>query len=257
MRELVFPVVSLGSAGLKNPDVADVAEWIGNHTGMIVDITTYQIDRLFSQQVGVTEPAAGGEFYAARICSALGVEEHKIIQEFTLELEDIAGDFRFIPKKTVFSIPSFFSLGLEDTYFYDDDEFAENGMIAFKKLIREFRDRDVSRIILHAEEPTELELELLTGRKYLWKTSAEHVKSVLETTRDLVLATDDIGCLSELFDSYEIRNLYLLNATAESVSVALKFFDREYLFCTGYAPLDANETYWKNLLELKITVENC
>ena len=256
MRELVLPAVSLGSAGLEKPDAVDVAEWIGKHTGRAADLTTYQLDRLFLEQVGMDEPAVGGEFYAPRICAAFGAEDQKITQEFTLELEDIAGDFRFIPKKTAFALPSFSSLGLEDAYFRDQDEFAENGIKAFKKLTRELRDREVPRIILHAAIPTELELELLSGRKYLWKTSAEAAESVLETTRDLVLAADDIGCLSGLFDSYEIRNLYLLDATADAVTAALEFFDKEYLYSAGYAPLSAEDTYWKNLSELKVSVES-
>lgn len=257
MRELVLPVISLGSAGMEKPDAADVAEWIRKHTGRAADITTYQLDRLFSRQTGVDEPAAGGEFYAPRICAAFGADNQKITQEFTLELDEISEDFRFIPKKTSFSLPSFSSLELEDSYFHDDDEFAENGISAFKKLTRELRDRDVQKIILHAKDPSELELELLTGRKYLWKTTVEHLEAVLETTRDLVLPCEDIRYLVDLFDSYEIRNLYLLDATADAVSTALELFDKEYLYSAGYAPADADEIYWNNLSELKTTVEKC
>jgi len=205
MRELTFPLISLGSSAIENPDASDVALWIHENKGAVADLTTYQIHRLFSFQKGcVTIPAAGGDFYGVRIAEALGSHDGVIEEEFLLDSRGLKEDLHFLPPKTVISFPSFTQMGLVDKYYKDYDDFLDSGTIWYLKVCRELFDQHVPRLIVHSEHPSDVELERVHGKHYLWWAPAEYYETLLETSRDLVLMADDVSHLGALIDSYEI-----------------------------------------------------
>ncbi|MBR4117911.1 MAG: hypothetical protein IKK56_03375, partial [Methanocorpusculum sp.] len=89
MREIVFPLISLGSPAEEMPDAADVAEWISKIKGNTADIITYNLQSsLSAQQPHAAETCAGGIFYTPRIKEVLGFED-KVTQDFLLDAEPI------------------------------------------------------------------------------------------------------------------------------------------------------------------------
>ena len=253
MKERVFPLVSLGSAGDETPDAADVAAWISGKKGNTADIITYTLDKTLKvQKLYTAEPAAGGAFYAPRIKDFLGAEEN-VTQEFGNFADSIHEDLRAVKIKNCgFALPAFSALNIADAYYKDAEEFEAAGAESYKILSRELRDAGALKTILHTESPNDLELELLRGKKYLWAVPESALEQVLETARDIVVDAKAVFRLEELLDCYQIRNVYIRDADAESVNFALKYFDREYLFTAGYGD---GEEYWKNLAELKIRTE--
>jgi len=255
MRELTFPLISLGSSAMENPDASEIALWIHENKGAVADLTTYQLDRLFSFQKGcVAEPAAGGDFYGVRIAEALGSCDGVVEEEYLLDSRGLKEDLHFLPKKTVFSLPSFTQLELVDKYYKEDDEFLDGGTLAYLKVCRELLDKNVPRIIVYSDHPSDIELERVHGKHYLWWVPAEYYETLLEISHNLVLAGDDISHLGVLADSYEIRNIYLRDASKETITEALELFDKECLFVAGYAPGNNQESYWKQLSNIKCRV---
>ena len=253
MREIVFPLMSLGSPAEEKPEAADVAKWISGIKGNTADIITYNLSSsLSAQKPHAAEPSAGGEFYTPRIKAVLGFED-KVTQDFLLDAEPILDDLRAVKIKNCgFAVPAFSSLNLVDAYYKDLEEFFAAGAEAYKFISRELRDNGAVKVILHAECPSDLELETLRGRKYLWSVSDVGLESVLEFSRDIVIGFESANRLEELLDCYQIRNVYIRDADAEALKTALKYFDKEYIFTAGYGD---GEEYWKNLAELKIKTE--
>ena len=253
MREIVFPLMSLGSPAEEKPKAVDVAKWISKIKGNTADIITYNLSNsLTVQKPYAEEPSAGGEFYTPRIKDVLGFDE-KVTQDFLLDSEPIHNDLRAVKIKNCgFAVPAFSSLNLVDAYYKDLEEFFAAGAEAYKFISRELRDNGAVRIILHAECPDDLELETLRGRKYLWNVSDTELERVLEFSRDIVIGFEAADRLEELLDCYQIRNIYIRDAESEALKTALKYFDKEYIFTSGYGD---GEEYWKNLAELKIKTE--
>lgn len=253
MREVVFPLMSLGSPADEKPKAADVAKWISGIKGNTADIITYNLSNsLSAQKPHASEPCAGGVFYTPRIKGVLGFEE-KVTQDFLLDAEPIRDDLRAVKIKNCgFAVPAFSNLNLADAYYKDSEEFFAAGAEAYKFISRELRDNGAVRVILHAECPNDLELETLRGRKYLWSVSDSELERVLEFSRDIVIDFEAAVRLEELLDCYQIRNVYIRDADADALKTALKYFDKEYIFTAGYGD---GEEYWKNLAELKIKAE--
>ena len=253
MREIVFPLTSLGAPAAEKPEAAEVAAWISSVKGNTADIITYNLYRsLTEQKPFAAEPAAGGEFYSARITRMLGTNG-SVTQDFALDASAIHDDLRAVKLRNCgFALTAFSALNLTDAYYKDAEEFAAAGADAYKFLSRELRDCGAVRTILHAESPDDIELETLRGKKYLWTVPDSAIERVLETARDAVVDAESVQRLEELLDCYQIRYLYLRDADAESLRHALMFFDKEYIFTAGYGD---GEEYWKNLSELKIKTE--
>ena len=253
MREIVFPLISLGSPAEEMPDAADVAEWISKIKGNTADIITYNLQSsLSAQKPHAAETCAGGIFYTPRIKEVLGFED-KVTQDFLLDAEPIRDDLRAVKiKHSGFALPAFSNLNLTDAYYKDSEEFFAAGADAYKFISRELRDNGACRVVLHADFPDDLELEVLRGKKYLWSVPDSELERVLEMSRDIVVDFKSASRLDELLDCYQIRYVYIRDADSEALKTALKFFDKEYIFTAGYG--DGSE-YWKNLSGLKIKTE--
>src|SRR5512137_955292 len=110
------------------PDVAGLAEWIGEHRGRIADIVTFQLDQSLAPQVSaeIGSPCAGGKFYTGRIRQCIaGIRENKAVSELHVDtpaiIEDAAGIV--VQKRGVWcAIPAPHILGIGDSFYGDEDE---------------------------------------------------------------------------------------------------------------------------------------
>jgi len=253
MRDLSFPLISLGSSAMENIPAEDVAAWIHEIKGNVVDITTFQLDYLYSiQKDFVTEPAAGGDFYGKRIAETMGAVNSRVVDDISLDMKGIESDIHYIPKKSVFSLPSFSQLHLKNDSYSNVDDFQEDGIKTFRRICRELRDNGVERIIIHSESPIPEEFEAICGKYYLWWCPSEFREDLLEISHSLILPADEVMELESLIDSYDVRQIYLLNATKESLSSALELFDKEAITISGYAPGKNQKEYWEQLSKTKI-----
>lgn len=259
MREISFPLVSLGSRRESAPDVKAVAAWIAARHGQTADLISYELDTLLAvQKPYAAEPATGGEFYDERLREVFGISETKLVQEFELKKDTLADDAVLAARTAKgcrFSMPSPLSLGIEDGYFQDEDEFEEAAVEAFFRVCREQRDLGISGHVILSEKPTDIELEGLRGRKFLWTAPADQLERLLEVSRDVVIDGSEAARLEELADSYALRNVYLRDADAASLKTALEAVDADHLFTAGYAPEAEQENYWKELAELRVKKE--
>lgn len=284
MREITFPLISLGSSEIVTPDMADVSLWIHESRGNTADLITYVLSSSLKSQVSVAVKAAGGDFYAPRIREMLGclgdsnmdvggdvsVDGRRngcgcvdragdldcnnfVTNEFLLSFDSIHDDLRAVKVKGCgFAVPAFSALNLEDRYYHDADEFESAGVQAYKALAREFRDAGTTRTILHTECPGDIELETFSTQRYLWVTPDTEVERVLENSRDIVIRPDTVLRLEDLFDCYTIRSIFILDADKKSLRAALKYMDADEIFVAGYATGSDFKAYWQNLSELKI-----
>lgn len=253
MREISFPLISLGSSAMKKIEIKDIVSWIHEKKGNIVDIISFQLDYLYTIQKGIVpNPVAGGDFYGNRINEILGIDNNRVVQELSIDFGGIISDLQYIPKNSAFSLPSLSQLELTNEYYSNIDDFQEEGVKLFKRLCREFKDNGVSSIIVHSECPTPIEFEVICGKKYLWWVPREYRENLLEMTHNLILPFDEVNDLESLIDSYNIQKLFLYNATEESLQLALDYLDKENIYVSGYAPAINQVEYWKKLSNLKI-----
>lgn len=256
MRELSFPLHALGSDAKTQIEIPDLAAWIADIRGTEIDILSYQTKILLEDQAPfATVSAAGGSYYTPRLLEAFGAPEGVLTNAPELNTAAIETDIK-IARKTVkscrFSLPSPTSLDITDEYFQDFDELMEAVTDTYAQLGRAMRDNGISGCVILGESPSEIELERLHGTKYLWSTPASDLETILEHTRDVVIPGSEIAQISNLIDSYAIRNVYVTDANTQCLKTALETIDRDHLFTAGYAYADVPETYWKDLADLKI-----
>lgn len=261
MRKVMFQVRSLGSKKPESPSLSKLTEWICEKHGTAADLTLWEIEEtLKSQTSHVSFPAAGGEFYRERVLDAFSnISDDSVIAEFDLNVNEIVNDIsaaRKISKQIWWSVPGPSELFLTDKYFFDEDELMENLVSAEKNLCRTMRDFGVLGHILSASVPSEIELEKFSGKKFLWHVPDESLEDLLELQRDIVIGKAGVEKLSELFNSYTIRNIYAIDPDVSTLTEICRYVDPEYVNVCGTAPNSDRETYWKNLSELSILGED-
>jgi len=257
MRKLTFPVRSLGSATPADPDVSALCEWIHSRIGKETDLTTWNIEMTLKAQLPFVEfPTAGGNYYASRIMDSFNtICDGKVTGDFELNAQAILSDVTLansIKKHCWWSIPSPSSLKIEDAYFGDAEEYKVALSEAIRKLCREMRDADIVGHVFVSEKVDEIELEYFSGKHYLWVVPDTELETVLEVQRDIVITTEGVSHLSDLLNSYDIRNVYVRDADVESLTTVLRYFDPEYINICGVAPEKEQNTYWKELAGISI-----
>ena len=260
MRDLSFPLMPLGADPAPEPDVQAVSAWIAGIRGSEADLISYQTDTLTAAQMPYAAvPTAGGAFYRPRILEAFGIHDDILTDAPDMKTGLIEADASRV-KKTAkqfrFSLPAPCSLAIENRYYTDTDEYQETLAEAYAELCRTLRDIGSTGCVLRAETPSEIELEKLHGRKYLWSADADAAETVLEWTHDLVLAASSVSLLEDLADRFTIHHVYLADADAASLKIALKTFEPDHIFVAGYAGEDADAGYWKQLADLTVSVND-
>jgi hypothetical protein len=260
MRELSFRVRSLGSIKPVVPAVDELGDWAKRHAGASVDITTWEVEKTIkSQRPGIFFPAAGGMWYCDRIFAAFSnVFQQSISGEFDLQTTDISADCVIateIQRGCWWALPSPQALHLTDGYFGDEDVAFEAIVTTMERVCRVMRDNGISgHVLLYDGTPDAIDLEHFFGRQFLRYVPDAFLETVLEVQRDIVLPADTVSRLTELVDCYIIRRVYVAEPTIEALAEVCRLFDPDDVFCAGTAPRESQETYWKNLSELRVSV---
>ncbi|MDO5844349.1 MAG: hypothetical protein Q4Q53_04305 [Methanocorpusculum sp.] len=244
MRTLTFPVISLGSELPKFPKADALADWVKSRYGKESDIISWAVEETVKEQKEfVAFPSAAGEFYRKRIEDALS-------DDFSFDMKAVSDDVETVRryfKDCRWSLPS----PLSFTNSKKDDD-ADDVINAFSKFFREMRDDGISGHILLSDNPEDIELEEFSSRKFLWVTPSSKIEMILERSRDIIIDSKDIGLLEDLFDSYNIRYVYVKDADSASLMKTLEMFDADYVCVCGTAPCDDVADYWKKLSEVSV-----
>lgn len=257
MRTCTFPVRSLGSALPAVPDIPVLSAWIMSRCGQETDLTTWNIETTLSDQLPAVEfPAAGGEFYADRLSDAFtNVRDGVFFREFDLDMHTILADVDLVnslKKHCWWSLPSPSALDISDGYFGDAEECKDSLSETILSLCRLMRDSGIRGHILTAEAPEEIELEYFSGKRFLWVVPDDHLETILDVQRDIVISREGTARLPELLDSYEIRRVYVRDPDAESLTAVLRHFDPEYVNVCGVAPEAKRAAYWGELAGISV-----
>lgn len=235
MRKVTFPLMPAGSEKPNTPKTDELADWIKSVKGINADIISWEIETTLKDQIGAADICCGGgDFYRFRFDN---------LKNF----DDVIADVHFaqrVCKNIKWSMPSPSDLGAAD-----EDEISE-----FSKLYRDMRDAGVVSHILLCRSPTEIELEKFNSVKYLWLTDDSSIESVLEHSGDIAADVKTITRIESLFDSYDIRNIFVMDADRKTLENVLEFIDREHIFITGIAPEDNRHEYWKKLSEVSVMI---
>lgn len=244
MRTLTFPVISLGSELPELPKADALADWIKSRYGKESDIISWAVEETIKcQKDNVDVMSAGGDFYRKRI-------EESLACDLSFEMKAVSDDIETVGKyfkNCRWSLPSPSSFSE-----MKKDEDIEDITNAFSKFYRDMRDDGVSGHILLSCKPTEIELEEFSSRKYLWVVPSSELDKILERSRDIVIESKDISLLENLFDSYNIRYVYVKDAERTSLKKTLELFDPEYIGICGTAPKTEQSEYWKKLRDVNV-----
>jgi len=257
MRTCSFPVKSLGSVLPAAPDASLLSAWIISRYGQETDLITWNIETTLKDQLPAVEyPAAGGEYYAARLLDTFtNVREGAIFREFDVDQKAVRADSDLVNglrKHCWWSMSAPSGLDVRDEYFGDTEECAASLLEAFASVCRLMRDAGIAGHILTTNTPNEEELTEFTGKKYLWAVPDTFLEMALEYQRDIVISRENTAQLPDLLDSYDIRRVYVCDPDAESLTTVLGSFDPEYVFVCGVGPKEDRRSYWEHLVEITV-----
>ena len=235
-KRLTIPVRSLGSE-VDTPTVADLAAWAKTRAGQSGDLITYHLMKTLEAQKEVYTPAAGGWFY------------HERARQGSLpdaSFDDVLDDIQTVSairKNSWWSLPSAASL------FLDPDE---DQILSFRQFLRMMRDAGVfGHIILLKNDPTSLELELVSGRRifmHLLNPTERGLEKVLEVQRDIAVVPSALPILGEIMDSYSVRKIIVMDGSEPDIRAAMELIDLDNIMVGGYAPA-GEPSYWDRLVE--------
>lgn len=254
-KRLKFPVRSLGS-DVPEPEIGELAKWAGGRKGKPGDLLTYQLDSAFRSQLdaGVDYPCAGGPFYAKRWLRAIGgLDEKAVTGEMfahpDLVLED-AIEIAKTRKGAFFAVPSPASLGLEDRYFGDRDEFRTVLYEVYRTLMREMRDCTIAGHVLIADTIEEEDMAALAGKKaffFLRDPSRTDLELLLEYQRDIAIPPARIPDIEGLLDEFQVGRILLLDPDEAAFRELLAVRDPDTILTAGFCT-ESFDTYWQDLV---------
>ncbi|MDD1723839.1 MAG: hypothetical protein LUQ07_01775 [Methanospirillum sp.] len=251
-KKITFKTISLGS----EPDIPSIREltgFVSAHHGIEMDLIRFQLSHSLSAQsdAGIGIPAAGGRFYSLRMNKALTWDPDSGLRT---DPSDLVSDVSFLKKtcssfRSVHESPGLLKPGLLD----DEDSLAEY-CHGYLQLLRSVRDAGVFGHVIHAREPSPVELELLCGPKtlcYIHDPSPEDLEELLELTGDIILHARDIGVIPDLLDRFQPRNLIICEPDTRALGRVLEMTDQDHILVAGYGEGSEYE-YWKKIGESAI-----
>ncbi|MBT8507166.1 hypothetical protein AZH53_01810 [Methanomicrobiaceae archaeon CYW5] len=258
-KRQIFPLWSFG-AEVPEPEITDLTEWVAARRNYPCDLGTYKVERSLVEQAEVDMPCYGGMYYRVRIISALqNVSEGFLRGEPALDygmlLQDVISA-RKMHRDVRLCLPSPLSLGIEDGYYGDYDDFLGALCHLYQKLMRELRDNGIRKCIIIGERFSSIELEeLISGKSFFFspESTSRVLSSILEVQDMVAVPVQRLAHLLELVNTYEIRRAALIDACPEDFENALDAFDVEQLIAGGYSK-GARRDYW-NELKKKAYVE--
>lgn len=235
-KRLTIPVRSLGSE-VDTPSVTDLAAWAQARAGQSGDLVTYHLMKTVEAQKEVHTPAAGGLFYHERAKAASLPDA---------PADDVLDDIQAVQgvrKNCWWSLPPAAAL------FSDPDE---DQILIFRKFLRMMRDAGVfGHVILLENDPTPLELELVSGRRIFWhlmNPTERGLEKLLEVQRDIAVVPELLPLLSDIMGSYTVRKIIVIDGGEADLRAAMELVDSDSIMTGGYAPA-GEPSYWDELVE--------
>ena len=241
------------------PDVVKLTEWIAEHRGTMADLTTYQLYQSLAPQLafGIGHPCAGGKFCADRIrASLLGVVGTRATDEIAVQtdalVEDAAGIV--VQKRNCWcALPAPHVLGLIDGYYCDDEEWSDALTDAYTTLMRAMREIGVVGHVLICDKADEMEFVALAAQKvffFLPEADKKGFANLMEHQRQIAVRPKQLESVFALTDEYDLRKIFIVDADAGAITLALTHLDPDQVSIGGYC-LDNSEEYWKTSLKLR------
>ena len=239
------------------PDVVKLTEWIAEYRGTMADLTTYQLYQSLAPQLasGIGHPCAGGKFCADRIrASLLGVVERCATAEIAVHtdalIEDAAGIV--VQKRNSWcALPAPHVLGLIDGYYHDDEEWSDAITEAYGSLMRAMRDIGIAGHVLIGDKAEEPEMVALAGQKvFFFQPDADRksLECLMEHQRQIAVRPKQLETVFALTDEYDLRKIFIVDADAAAITLALLHLDPDQVSVGGYCTDDSGE-YWKTLVD--------
>ena len=146
-KKVALKTESLGAEDIKNPDVKELSSWIAGQRRTSCDLVTYKTEALLKSQKNIDRPCTGGIYYRRRIEESIdGLKCGFLRSEPALLKEDLIYDAERVSKirkGTRIALPSPTSLGIEDVYHKDHEEFLSSLCDIYSKIMREQRDAGI------------------------------------------------------------------------------------------------------------------
>lgn len=260
-KKLTFRTVSLGTEP-PIPKTEDLAGWIRENRGRNADLVTYQLEEGLIPQIdaGIGDICTGGRFYGKRWLECLtGMDGRTIVAEpgympgpVTADAQDIGVSVR----GARVALPAPHHLGLEDSYFCDEDEMQDAMSAVYRGLMRAMRDAGIAGHVLHCDRILEHELEMLAGKKvffYARDPDEEGLATLLEYQRVLAVTKKDIPLVEGLIEEYEIKRIILVDPDARALMALLQIRDPDQVSTGGYCT-SACDRYWGELVDASTIV---
>lgn len=250
-------VRSFGSE-VPEPNVRELAEWIGRRRGTGGDLTTYLLEESLVPQEGVDLPCPGGRIYRARILETFrGIEEETLVREPSVDTALVEEDARWgvsQRKGLSFSIPAPHLLGIRDGSYHDRGEFCEGLSTCYRQIMRAMRDSGAYGHVLLGERILEDEMEHLAGpRTFFFSPDlpGEDLPALLEFQSAVAVPRTLLSPALELLDEYDLRSLFIIDGKQEDILTALEHLDPEQVSLGGYCRENCVE-YWKEIMEMAV-----
>ena len=248
------PVRSFGSE-VPDPDVKDLAAWIGERKGIGGDLTSFLLEKSLEPQEGVDFPCPGGYIYRVRILESLqGLEGDALVREPSVDTTLVEEDARWGAAQRMglrFSLPAPHRLGIRDGYYHDPGEFCEGLSTCYRQILRAMRDAGAGGHFLLGEKVHEEEMEYLAGPRTLFyfpDLAADDLPRLLEFQDVAAVPRPLLPRALELVDEYDLRHITIVDAKKEDIITAQEHLDPDQFSVGGYCREDCTK-YWKGIVE--------
>lgn len=239
------------------PDVTALAAWVVGHRGASADLISYLLDQSLAPQIAaeIGIPCAGGKFCRDRILESLiGVHDGNAIDELGVCTEVIIEDTAQLvaQKNGVWcALPAPHALRITYTYYDDEDEWHDAIAGVYRTIMRAMRDAGIGGNVLICDTMDEGEISALARQNVFFfqpDPDRESLGTLMEHQRRIAVGKDQLNAVFDLANEYELLQIILVDADAESIARTLSHLDPDQIMVGGYCT-DMCETYWKSLVD--------
>jgi len=261
VKKRTIPTRSLGA----EPGVVDIpmlASWVAEHRGKSGDLISFQLDQTLTPQLsaGVSIPCCGGKFYQDRIMECLiGIQNNQAVNEIGISTTSVIEDAVNIvahKKGAWCALPAPHVLGINDTYYGDDDEWCDAITGVYRTLMRSMRDAGIAGHVLICDQVDDAEISALTRQKVFFfhpRPDRECLQTLLEYQRQVAVDTDHLDVVFDLSDEYDLHQVIVMNSDKESIALALSRLDPDQVMAGGYCT-EGCEQYWKSVVDSAVYI---
>jgi len=248
----IFPLRAFG-AEVFDPELKDITDWLGGRRILPCDLLSYKVEHSIGEEAEVEIPCYGGFYYRKRIVPSLcEVSEGFLRGEPALDAAMILQDAKValrMKKMVCVCLPSPLSLGIEDGYYGDHEEFTGALCLLYRKMMRELRDAGIMECVIIGERFSSIELdELVSGKTFFFSPTSmsDALCGILELQDMVAVPAVRLPHLIELLNEYDVNKAAILDAGPQDFEKALGAFDSEHLMAGGYGTGEKQD-YWTEL----------